>query len=135
MTTADNQLAHALRTLTAYPDRVVAVAREQGWRPPAREITTAEELEALPRWSVVVIDNVAVQRVDTDWRAMNAPTIRIASAALMQLRGRLLVVYVPTEVACPHDSRSGTADGRWRCDECGADCGPDTYLTEEDDRG
>ncbi len=38
----------------------------------------------------------------------------------------------PTEeAACPHDSRSGDAGGRWRCDQCGADCGPDAYLTEE----
>ncbi|MGS2805358.1 hypothetical protein [Nocardia sp. MW-W600-9] len=35
MTTEDNELAWALRGLTANTDRVVAVVREQGWRPPA----------------------------------------------------------------------------------------------------
>jgi hypothetical protein len=67
------------------------------WRPPAQVITTAAELDALPRWSIVVIDNVAVQRTDNDWRAMNAPSLRIASTALLQLRGALTLVYVPTE--------------------------------------
>ncbi|TDP29793.1 hypothetical protein [Nocardia ignorata] len=36
---------------------------------------------------------------------------------------------------CPHDSRSGDAGGRWRCDQCGTDCGPNTYLSEEESRG
>lgn len=44
--------------------------------------------------------------------------------------GSLTIVYIPT---CPHDSRSG-ADGRWRCDQCGADCGPDTYLTPTEEK-
>lgn len=77
----------------AAADRVLAA----GWRPPAQVITTAAELDALPRWSIVVIDNVAVQRTDNDWRAMNAPSLRIASTALLQLRGALTLVYVPTE--------------------------------------
>lgn len=42
--------------------------------------------------------------------------------------GPLTVVHIP---ACPHDSRSGADDGRWRCDQCGADCGSDSYLTED----
>lgn len=25
---------------------------------------------------------------------------------------------------CPHDSRSGDHTGRWRCDQCGTDTGP-----------
>lgn len=42
----------------------------------------------------------------------------------------VLARYAQEARACRHDSSSG-ANGRWRCDQCGADCGPDTYLTEE----
>ncbi|MFC4124902.1 hypothetical protein [Nocardia rhizosphaerae] len=45
------------------------------------------------------------------------------------IRARLL--RSSTEATCPHDSRSGDAGGRWRCDECGTDCGPNTYLTKD----
>lgn len=112
-------------------DAVIAA----GWRPPAREITTVEERDALPVGSIVVdFFEAGCTRISTEppygW-------VRVSSALTM---GRqygvphlpVTVVYVPTEEAdCPHDSRSGDADGRWRCDECGTDCGANTYLTEE----
>lgn len=131
-----DKLATLLRARgVIYPENAAAVAVDGGWRPPAREITTAAEVDALPVGSIVTIDGIAVQRTGRDWQSMNAADLRIASAALMQIHGPITLVHIPTE-HCPHDSRSG-ADGRWRCDQCGADCGPDTYLTptEETHRG
>lgn len=70
-----------------------------GWRPPPRVITTVEELDALPNGSVVMVDGIAAQRLGQDWRATNAPALRIASAALLHLRGHLTLVHNPTEEA------------------------------------
>lgn len=107
-----------------------------GVRPPAREITTVSELETLPGRPVVLDSwGEAWQRIHGNWRHISG-RICVADELVLNFGPKFTVLHVPTEVDCPHDSRSG-ADGRWRCDQCDTDCGPDTYLTptEEDARG
>ncbi|MFC9966308.1 hypothetical protein ACFVH4_18930 [Nocardia ignorata] len=118
-----------------YQDLVAVVM--EGWRPPAREITDPAALEALPVGSIVVdFYEAGCTRISPD------PVFGWVRAGSALASGRhysaphlpVTVLYVPTEDPdCPHDSRSGAADGRWRCDQCGADCGPNTYLTQEAD--
>ena len=106
-----------------YQDLVAVVM--EGWRPPAREITDPDEL---PPGSVVIRDGVAYQREGDHWSMRGTKTRWDKPHG----NGPIILLYVPTEDPdCPHDSRSGAADGRWRCDECGTDCGANTYLTEE----
>ena len=130
-------------------DAVIAA----GWRPPARRIETPAELDALQPAQALLdtsmdgrndlaavirdgrgrvftrdmdnLDTEVVHGRPVGWWETGTDVDYDSSAMTYPVT----VLYVPTEaLACPHDSRSG-ADGRWRCDQCGADCGPNTYLT------
>lgn len=46
-------------------DRLLA----KGWRPPARVIETAEDLDALPNESAIVIDRIAFQKFGGWWHS------------------------------------------------------------------
>lgn len=178
----------ALYDLARKSDAVVR--RLAGWRPPAREITTAEQLAELDTaFPCVIRENPADstdfypamwemgfqvgwcragQMYDPDdctptlpatvlvlpteeashhkgatlqcgkcGAVAHAPVSPDGRVPIQPLVGWTVipdqhVVRCPScpaeDPACPHDSRSG-ADGRWRCDQCGADCGPNTYLT------
>ncbi|MGS2805359.1 hypothetical protein [Nocardia sp. MW-W600-9] len=108
----------------------------KGWRPPAREITDPAVREEFRHGSIAIDrDGEVWISIGTctgpRWRCRGAGSSHTTSEVVGDF-GPLTIVYVPTEEAdCPHDSRSGTTDGRWRCDECGADCGPNTYHTED----
>jgi hypothetical protein len=87
-----------------------------GWRPPARD-----------SWGE------AWQRIHGNWRHISG-RICVADELVLNFGPKFTVLHDTTEDPdCPHDSRSG-ADGRWRCDQCGADCGPDTYLTPTEEK-
>lgn len=149
----DEQEIHRTRSHRSFDERREAVQQYRvyklaglliaaGWRPPVREITTATDLSNLPARSLVLVPDGPRAGV---WRAKRSPgwwwcIDRDDHAATHELlmcgEGTVTVLHVPTEeAACPHDSRSGDAGGRWRCDECGADCGPDTYLTTTEEGG
>ncbi|MFD4444886.1 hypothetical protein ACFWPK_34435 [Nocardia sp. NPDC058519] len=109
-----------------------------GVRPPAREITDYSEFTNMPVGTVVMgTDTCTVWQRVTDgwlWVGHNIPAYHYE---VFRDDKSVTVLYVPTEETdCRHDSRSG-AGGRWRCDQCDTDCGPDTYLTptEEKSRG
>lgn len=108
-----------------------------GWRPSAREITDPDTPDTYPARTIGVDRDgeVWVSRF-TDWVvAFDQGGTGERLSDIVADFGPLTIVYVPTEDPdCPHDSRSG-ADGRWWCDQCGGDCGPDAYLTEETTHG
>lgn len=123
---------HADVTTGQIADAVI----QSGWRPPAREITDPDTPDTYPARTVGIDRDgeVWVSRF-TDWIVAFDVTARGERLAdIVADVGPLTIVFVPTEAACPHDSRSG-ADGRWRCDQCGADCGPNTYLTTIEEAG
>ncbi|MFD4444897.1 hypothetical protein ACFWPK_34495 [Nocardia sp. NPDC058519] len=125
-----------------WAEHVAEALISAGVRPPAREISDAAELDTLPPFSVVLAYGVSHQSVpdETSPVVWIKPFGSYTSAELLTAcRGAgVTVLYEPVDEDddCPHDSRSG-ADGRWRCDQCDTDCGPDTYLTptEEKSRG
>lgn len=109
---------------------MVEAIEQAGWRPPAQVITDPDTPDTYPARTVGIDRDgeVWVSRF-TDWVVAFDVTARGERLGdIVADVGPLTLVYIPTEDACPHDSRSGAA-GRWRCDQCGADCGPDTYLT------
>jgi len=107
---------------------------EHGWRPPAPVISDPDTPDTYP------IRTAATDRDGEVWVSTYAGWATVLDGIGYQLgvivaeHGPLTIVHTP---ACPHDSRSGTDDSRWRCDQCGADCGPNTYhaTTEEGRRG
>ncbi|MFD4457674.1 hypothetical protein [Nocardia sp. NPDC058480] len=133
---AVSQRGHGQTFLAPFFRGVVDLVLAAGWRLPAREISDPAELDALPPFSVVLAYGVSHQAVPDETQPVVwiKPFGSYTSAELLTAcRGKgVTVLYEPAdeEDDCPHDSRSG-ADGRWRCDQCGADCGPDNYLTEE----
>lgn len=79
----------------------VAVVLE-GWRPPAQEITTAAELDALPRGSAVRTRNGRVWQREIAsgvewWPAQAGWTHGAMTSARLIEMGPVTVVYVPTE--------------------------------------
>lgn len=76
--------------------------RAAGWRPPAQEITTAAELDALPRGSAVRTRNGRVWQREIAsgvewWPAQAGWTHGAMTSARLIEMGPVTVVYVPTE--------------------------------------
>ena len=76
-----------------------SVREEEGWYKP-RSITTQAKLEALPEWSVVLVDEVAWQRNDADrWFEASGTEHWLTSRELLfeYATSKFTVIYTPKE--------------------------------------
>ena len=86
-----------------------------GWRPPAREITTVEELEALPNNEERAIPQEAVEAACNAFQRPNRMLINTSDG---NLKGRLEAAF---EAAEPHLRKKWAEEIREH--ECHSDCG------------
>ena len=80
----------------ALPEDVADAVVAAGWRPPAREITTVEELEALPNNEERAIPQEALEAA---CNAFQRPNRMLVNTSDGNLKGRLEAAF---EVALPH---------------------------------
>ncbi|WP_446224954.1 hypothetical protein ACTWPB_07505 [Nocardia sp. IBHARD005] len=97
---AVSQRGHGQTFLAPFFRGAVDLVLTAGWRPPAREITTAAELAELPSRSIVCDqDGDAWQRHGKSWDCALPGGPPLPSGGLFATAELLTLVYVPTEEA------------------------------------